>query len=274
MIRQMPERREFHIGRVVAAEAGVVLLPAGLRAGRLHAFVEHQIVSQLRDRQIVTVAAARAGIAEDTGRRAGGIFDRFIFVFMVQRRDLDVGRVAAFRADLVRLPAGGAAAGLLRRIVDEIVHVSRDHQLLAGVFLRPRGIAEVGLRADAVVEAAAVVHDTEEIAETQLVVRERIDRLDAAGRAEPVDRIRSREVERAAALREGIIEVGIVVHRHTEDRPDRLSGQHHRLHAAAQKIAEDDRVAHIALTVGAERADLRDRRVDVLPPGVRRALIV
>ena len=128
------QRRELHVSRVVAAGAGIVGVPADLRAGRGFRFVVDEIVAErgnLASLEDVTAGADAlffSGLGAGRRRRL-----RPVTEVVAQSRDLCVGRIIASRAGVVSIPADVGAGRGLRLVVDEIVAECGNLARLEGV---------------------------------------------------------------------------------------------------------------------------------------------
>ena len=130
--------REFYISRVVAAGAGVVVVPANRDAGRRLCVMMHEIVAKGFDGDGLTAQFCAAdGAVDDLFVRAGFRAGRGDFILvngiggrMAGGRELLVGRVVASRAGVVGVPALLGAGRGLSLVVHKVVAKSRNYSVL------------------------------------------------------------------------------------------------------------------------------------------------
>ena len=118
--------RQFHLGGVIAAGAGIVFIPANFGAGGGFGIVVYQIVFQRRQFHLGGVVAAGAGIVfvpADFG--AGGRLRIVMYQIVFQRRELHLGGVSAALtlAGVIFLPANFGAGGRFCVVVHQVVVV-------------------------------------------------------------------------------------------------------------------------------------------------------
>ena len=122
----VPGGRDFHLGGIIAAGAGIVFIPANFGAGGRLRVVVHQIVFQRRQLHLGGVITAGAGIVFlPAGLGAGGRFGVVVHQLVFQRRDFHLGGVSAALAlaGVIFLPANFGAGGRLGVVVHQVVVV-------------------------------------------------------------------------------------------------------------------------------------------------------
>ena len=120
------QRRELHLGGVVAAGAGIVFIPANFGAGGRFGVVMHQLVFQRREFHLGGVVAAGAGIVFlPANLGAGGGFGVVMHQLVFQRGDFHLGGVSAALAlaGVIFIPANFGAGGRLGVVVHQVVVV-------------------------------------------------------------------------------------------------------------------------------------------------------